>query len=157
MLLASLKTRIARAAGAIPRTLPRSADASEVVELLLAEGLVLAALERWASARPDYQPMDPPTIPCTPSAGDVWLAKQCSQLAALAQPSLIHSPEEYDRRIEKLFAAYQVAGVPDEAIETALTAASSALWAFLDSGKRVPAWAADRVALISSAVKGSDQ
>jgi hypothetical protein len=155
MLLASLKTRIARAAGAIPRTLPRSADASEVVELLFAEGLVLAALEKWASARPDYQPMGPPSIPYFPTAADIHLAKQCSQLAALGQPHLVHDAAEHDQRIEKLFALYQASGESCESIETALTEVGTALAAFLDSGKRIPAWAANRAVLASSTTKGT--
>jgi hypothetical protein len=156
MLLASLKTRIARAAGAIPRALPlTAADATQVVELLFAEGLVLAALEKWASARPDYQPMGPPSIPYFPTAADIHLAKQCSQLAALGQPHLVHDAAEHDQRIEKLFALYQASGESCESIETALTEVGTALAAFLDSGKRIPAWAANRAVLASSTTKGT--
>jgi len=148
MSLQSLRARISRAAGAVPQPLPEVGTSTAVVDLLLSEAVVLGALERWASKRPGFEPMEPPTVLHQPDAADIRMAAQDPRLACLAEKSLTHAPGIVDARLSRLFAEYENAREPDEAIERAVGDAGEQLTSLLASGVDIPAWCADRIAIL---------
>jgi hypothetical protein len=139
--LASLRTRLAHLAGRVQQPLP-TAWSSEPAELSLAAGFVLHQLELWASTRPGFEPMEPPTVLHQPDDADRRMAAQCPQLAALAEAHLVHAPGIVAARTAALFAMYEASGERDETIDAALANVDEQLTALLAAGVRIPEWCA---------------
>ena len=156
--LGDLRRRLDRASAAVPQPLPE-ATSTDAIKLSLAVGLVLHRLELWASTRPGYEPMSPPTVWHKPDDADRRMAAQCPQLAALAEARLIHTPDVLPARLGALYARYTASGEHDEGIDAALADVRDQLPAFEATGADVPRWCAKFLSQIAgnSAAQATEQ